>query len=238
VAPDDPAIEAAAITFPAESTMIMAYQAVPKGAGPFPLILVCHANRGLTAHFQDFTRRLAKEGYAACAVDLLSRDGGTGSVSDPARIPSLLSGQAAPAGRHVGDFQAALRHYATQPFIHTGAYGMTGFCFGGSITWHTATKTPELKAAAPWYGSAAPAEDARNIKAAMLGIYASEDARVNSTGEAIEPVLKQAHVTYQFNTYPNTRHGFNEETGSGYNQDQALAAWKDLLDWFNRYVRG
>src|SRR5262249_34719206 len=147
-----------------------------KGQRAVPLILVCHENRGLTEHIKDVTRRLAKEGYLGCAVDLLSREGGTAKITDPAQIPALLTGsgaQVVPPERHVSDFQAALKFYSGQALVRQGAYGMTGFCFGGSMVWRTATRAPELKAAAPWYGGAPPAQDAPGIKAAIFGIYSS-----------------------------------------------------------------
>src|SRR5439155_24811419 len=141
-----------------------------EGNGPFPLILVCHRNHDVNEHIRDVTRRLAKEGYLACAVDLISREGGTAKITDPAQIPALLTGsgsQVIPAERHIGDFQAAVKFYTGQSLVRPGAYGMTGFCFGGSITWRTATKTPELKAVAPWYGGSPPLPDVPGIKATM-----------------------------------------------------------------------
>ena len=55
VAEDDPAITAADITFPgADGAEITAYQAMPSsGDGPFPVVLICHENRGLTDHIRD-----------------------------------------------------------------------------------------------------------------------------------------------------------------------------------------
>ena len=75
VAEDDPAITASDITFPgADGTEITAYQALPSAAaGHYPVVLICHENRGLTDHIRDVTRRWAKQGYVAAAVDLLSR---------------------------------------------------------------------------------------------------------------------------------------------------------------------
>ena len=89
---DDPAIEAGTVTFPGDGLSVIAYQAKPKGDGPFPAILVAHENRGLTDYIKDVTRRLAKAGYVALAVDLLSAQGGTDKVTDPAQIPAALSG--------------------------------------------------------------------------------------------------------------------------------------------------
>lgn len=239
VAATDPAIEVADITFPNEGATIRAYQARPRGNGPFPLVLVCHENQGLTDHVRDVARRLAKEGYIGCAVDLLSREGGTAGVADPAQRPALLSGQqAVSADRHVSDFQAALRHYTGQPFVRPGAYAMTGFCFGGGITWRAATKMPELKATAAWYGPPPPLADVPNIKAAVFGIYSSDPQDFANNGrEALEAALKAANITHQLKVYPNTQHGFNNDTGARYNQEQALAAWRDLLEWFTRYAK-
>lgn len=239
VAANDPAIEGEEIKIPGDGVQIIAYQTKPKGAGPFPLVLVCHENRGLTDHIRDVTRRFAKEGYAAAALDLLSRNGGTASIADQAQIPALLSGQAAPPERHVGDFQAAIKYYAGQPaLVRPGAIGMTGFCFGGGVTWRTAAKASELKAIAPWYGPAPSPDEIRAIKTNVLGIFASNDAGVNAGRDTMDPIFKAAGLNYQLKTYPNTMHAFNNDTGASYNQEQALAAWKDLLEWFAKYVRG
>src|SRR5262245_44793549 len=73
VMPDDPAITAGPLQFPAADTNIMGYLAHPSGETVSPVILVCHENRGLTPHIQDVTRRFAKAGYVGLAIDLLSR---------------------------------------------------------------------------------------------------------------------------------------------------------------------
>jgi carboxymethylenebutenolidase len=227
----DPSIEAGPITFQGDDAQLRAYQAKPRGNGPFPLVLVCHENRGLTEHIEDVARRYAKEGYVACAVDLLSRQGGTAAVTDQAQIPGVLSGT--PAERHVGDFAAALRHYKSQPIVKAGAYAMTGFCFGGSITWRTATRVEELKAAAPYYGSAPPLEDVKNIKAAVIGVYSSDpNDGANRGRDELTAALRAAGVKHEIKVYPNSEHAFNNDTGPRYQQAAALAAWKDVQDWF------
>src|SRR5918998_6190671 len=104
VAEDDPRITASDITFPgADGAEVAAYQVLPSAAaGRFPVVLICHENRGLTPHIQDVARRWAAEGYIAAAVDLLSREGGTASIADPAEIPALLSDESK-MQRHVDD---------------------------------------------------------------------------------------------------------------------------------------
>jgi carboxymethylenebutenolidase len=231
VAANDPAIEAAEITFQGDDAQLRAYQAKPRGNGPFPLMLIVHENGGLTDHIRDVARRYAKEGYVACAVDLLSRQGGTSAVTDRAQIPGLLSN--APAERHAGDFAAAVRHYKNQPIARAGAYGMTGFCFGGSITWRTITRVEEIKAAAPYYGSPPPLEDVKNIKAAVIGVYSSDpNDGANRGRDELAAALRAAGVKHEIKVYPDSQHAFNNDTGNRYSESAALAAWKDVQDWF------
>ncbi|MFN8590723.1 MAG: dienelactone hydrolase family protein [Thermomicrobiales bacterium] len=240
VAENDPRVTAADITFQGlDGAEIRAYQAMPSsGDGPFPVVLICHENRGLTPHIRDVARRYAAQGYLACAVDLLSREGGTGGVADPAEIPALLTRQADPQ-RHVDDFKAAAAFYAAEPHADANRMAMTGFCFGGGITWRCATQMPELKAAAPYYGPPPPLEDVPNIKAAVLGIYSDDpDDFANEGRDELIAALDAAGITYQINIYPGTQHAFHNDTGPRWNEEQALQAWHDTLAWFATYVLG
>jgi carboxymethylenebutenolidase len=232
---NDPAIEAQDITFPgAGGATIMAYQARPRTAsGALPLVLVCHENRGLTEHIRDVTRRFAKEGYVACAVDLVSRQGGTAAITDPNQF-SAVFGQATPPDQFVGDFRSAVEYYKTQPNLaQANRIAMNGFCFGGVVTWRSVTAIADIRAAAPYYGARPPADQVPNIKAAVLGVYSSDPMDFANNGrQDLESQLTAAGVDHKFNEYPGTRHGFNNDTGQAYNQEQSIAAWRDTLAWF------
>lgn len=233
---DDPAVEAEMVTFPGEGVTVMAYRAKPKGAGPFPAIVVAHENRGLTDYIQDVTRRLAKAGYVALAVDLLSRQGGTAKVTDPAQIPAALS--AASPDELAGHYVAGIQYLQGLAFVQKERLGMTGFCFGGGMTWLTATKSPELKAAVPFYGPNPPLEAVPNIKAAVLAIYGETDARINAGIPAIEEAMKKGNKTFEKLIYPGAGHAFHNDTGRNYKPDAAEDAWKRTLEWFAKYVKG
>lgn len=245
VAVDDPTIDTRDITFQGNGATLMAYEARPKNAtGPLPVVMVCEENAGVDAHIRDVTRRLAKAGYLASALDLLSRDGGTAKVraTDASRIGALLSGGDA-ATRHVADFRTLADYYANASGAKPGAVGMVGFCFGGGITWRVAAELPTLKAAVPYYGTA-QLDALKNIKAAVLAVY-DGDANDGATKQraAVEAALRGAGVTAQIKQYPGTTHGFNNDmrqtSGSGllYNPEQATAAWNDTLDWLNKYLK-
>ncbi len=235
---DDPSVSVSDITFPgADGADVTAYQAMPSSDdGPFPVVLICHENRGLTNHIRDVARRWAVQGYIAAALDLLSREGGTASIADPTEIPALLSDDSK-LQRHVDDFKAAA-HYTTQENADAARLGMTGFCFGGGITWRAATQMPELRAAAPYYGPPPPSEDVPNIRAAVFGVYSDDPEDFANEGlEELIAALEEAGVTFEIEVYPDTQHAFHNDTGPRWNEEQALEAWNDTVAWFETYVK-
>jgi carboxymethylenebutenolidase len=233
---DDPTIEAGPVTFPGEGLTLMGYQAKPKGDGPFPAIIVAHENRGLTDYIMDVTRRLAKAGYVALAVDQLSKQGGTAKMTDPAQIPAALSG--ATPDELSGYYLSGIKYLQGLPIVQRDRLGMVGFCFGGGMTWLTATKSPDLKAAVPFYGPNPPLEAVPNIKAAVLAMYGEADARINAGIPAIEEAMKKDNKVYEKMIYPGAGHAFHNDTGRAYNPVAAEDAWKRMLEWFAKYVKG
>ena len=232
---DDPAIEAKMVEYDSKGAKIAAYLAKPKGNGPFPIVLICHENRGLTEHFKDLPRRFAKVGYAALAVDLLSREGGSAKVGYDA-APSALS--AIPPERNVEDFRAGMVYMQSQPFVHKARVGVTGFCFGGGVAWRVATKIPEVKASVPFYGSNPPIEDVGKIKGAVLALYGGTDTRINAGIPAIEEAMKKENKTFEKIIYDGAAHAFFNDTGANYNANAAKDAWTKMLAWFEKHLTG
>ena len=247
VAADDPRVSGQTITYPGlDGAEITAYLAVPAGGGAtpaaggaLPAVMVCHENRGLNPHIEDVARRWAVQGYVAVAPDLLSREGGTASIADPAEVPALLTGGGTEPQRHVDDFKALAAWLGEQATVDATRLGMTGFCFGGGITWRAATQMPELKAAAPYYGPPPPLDAVPDITAAVYGVYSDDpDDFANEGREELEAALAEAGVTFEIAVYPDTQHAFHNDTGARWNEEQALAAWTDTVAWFEQYVKG
>jgi carboxymethylenebutenolidase len=233
VTPGDPAIEAGAIEFPGEGATLTGYLARPSQDGSFPVILVCHENRGLTPHIEDVTRRLAMAGYVALAVDLLSRQGGSAQVGE-SNVPGAL-GNIDPA-QFVSDFRSGWTYLQEQPYADAERVGMVGFCFGGGVTWLMAVEMQELKAAVPFYGPPPPEEDLPRIQAAVLAIYGELDGRITGTAERIEAAMLANSKIFEKEIYPGADHAFHNDTSSRYHPEAAMAAWARTLDWFGRYV--
>lgn len=234
VMPDDPAIIASQIAVPAADMDLIGYLARPASEITSPVILVCHENRGLTPHIQDVTRRFAKAGYVSLAVDLLSRQGGTETVGSD-NVPGTL-GNIAPE-QFVEDFKSGWLYLQGQPFADAVRVGMTGFCFGGGVTWQVAVHMPQLLAAVPFYGPHPLSSDVPNIRAAVLAMYGELDGRINGGIPDMEAAMSANNKIYEKVIYPNADHAFHNDTGSRYNPEAAKDAWERMLAWFEKYVR-
>jgi carboxymethylenebutenolidase len=224
------------VQIPGTDEILLAYLARPEGDGPHPAVLVCHENRGLTEHIKDVGRRLAVAGYVGLAVDLLSRQGGTAAVADSSQIPGMLSNQ--PPEQFVRDFTDGWRWLQAQPQVRPDGVGMVGFCFGGGVTWRVAIGLAEVRAAVPFYGPHPDPSELASIQGAVLAIYAGRDDRINQSIPAIEAEMQRLGKVYEKVIYPNTDHGFHNDTGSRYDPAAATDAWSRTLAWFDRYLRG
>ncbi|GAA4988286.1 carboxymethylenebutenolidase [Nonomuraea thailandensis] len=221
-----------AITFagPEGTTLQAAWAAAeePKGG-----VLVIHENRGLTDHVRSVAGRLAASGYSALALDLLSREGGTATFTDSAQATAKL-GEIDDA-RFVADMKAAVGELARR--ADGLKLGMMGFCFGGGMTWLLLSSAePRLSAAVPFYGPLPENADMAGTKAAVLGVYAEQDDRVNATRDAAEAALTEAKLTHELVTFPGVGHAFFNDTGQRYNADAAAQAYERVLDWFGRHL--
>jgi len=196
----------------------------PRGA-----VLVIHENRGLTDHIRSVAGRLAASGFSALAIDLLSREGGTAAVGDEAQVIATLGG--IPQERFVADMRAALDELERR--ASGSKLGMTGFCFGGGMTWLLlASGEPRLAAAVPFYGPLPDDADFSGSRAAVLGVYAEQDARVNATREAARAALERAGLKHEIVTFPGVDHAFFNDTGQRYDAGAAAQAYQRLIDWF------
>jgi carboxymethylenebutenolidase len=235
VRPDDPRIQVMPLPVQAaDGASLISYYVRPAREEPAGGVLVVHENRGLVTHIKDVVRRVATAGFSALAVDLLSRQGGADQLSDPAAYAALLSARESMA--MVSDLSQALTALSA-----TGIgdrRGVTGFCFGGGMTWQLLAAGTQVEAAVPFYGP--PPQNLAGLsrtRAAVLAIYAERDVRITNTSEQIAQQLSRTGRPYQIKIYPGVDHAFHNDTGPRYNATQAEAAWAATIEWFREYLR-
>jgi carboxymethylenebutenolidase len=206
----------------------------PGRAVPLPGVLVIHENRGLNEHIRDVTRRVARAGYVALGIDLLSRLGGT--PDDPEAALQLYS-QTTPAGR-LADMLSALTYLQGLDNVVLGdKLGAVGFCAGGGNVWNLALNTTALSAAVPFYGAPVPPLDAlATLDPPVLAIYAELDRNLT---RGILPVilrLEELQKPFGFHIYEGTRHAFHNDTGANYDRAAACDAWSKTTAFLDPYL--
>jgi carboxymethylenebutenolidase len=196
-------------------------------------VIVIHENRGLNAHIEDVTRRMAAEGFLALAPDLLSPLGGTPANEDTARdMIGKLDGQ-----KTVQDLLAAMR-YLEKHAHGNGKVGAVGFCWGGGMVGELAVNAPGLDAGVVYYGRQPQAGNVAKIKAPLLLHYAGLDTRINEGIPAFEEALKKANKKYSLHLYEGANHAFNNDTSQArYSKPAAEQAWARTIAFFREYLK-
>ena len=233
---DDARIKVEYLTYPSPqgSGTMRGYFARPANAsGKLPGIVVIHENRGLNPYIEDVARRVAVANFVAFAPDALTPLGGY--PGDEEKAVALFN--TLDAAKRTEDLLAAYGVLKSRPEC-TGKVGAVGFCFGGTTVNIFATRLPDLAAGVPFYGGQPSAADAAKIKAPLMLHYAGLDERIDAGWPAYEAALKANGVKYQMFMYPNTNHGFHNDTTPRYDEAAAKLAWSRTLAFFNENVRG
>ncbi|MDI3337092.1 YghX family hydrolase [Defluviimonas aestuarii] len=227
---NDPDIRADYVTYPSPNGHgeVRGYLVRPSGAeGKLPSVVVVHENRGLNPYIEDVARRLAKAGFLALAPDGLTSVGGyPGNDEEGRELQKTVDGT-----KLMNDFFAAVEHLMAHEGS-TGNVGIVGFCYGGGVCNAAAVAYPELKAAVPYYGRQAAAEDAPKIRASLMLHYAGLDERINEGWPAYEAALKEAGTDYQAFIYEGVNHGFHNDSTPRYDEAAADLAWGRTVEFF------
>ena len=223
-----------------------AYRAMPNKKGKkFPVVLVVHEIFGVHEHIQDLCRRFAKAGYLAIAPYLYARQG---DVTKVEREKIMEIGGKVPDSQVMSDLDAVVE-WAKKNGGNTKKLSITGFCWGGRITWLYAAHNKKVDAGAAWYGrlvrnpnTAAndlqptmPIDIAQDLKVPVLGLYGGLDTGIPlDTVQRMQDELKKGKSKSEIVVYPNAQHGFNADYRPSYNKESATDAWAKMLDWFKK----
>lgn len=217
------------------------YRAQPEGKTHLPVILVVSEIFGVHEYIADVARRFAKLGYLALAPDLFVRQG------DPAKYPSIAELQKeviskVPDGQVMGDLDAVVA-WAKGNGGNIDKLGITGFCWGGRITWLYAAHNPQVKAGVAWYGRLVgdktaltpqhPIDIAPSLRTPVLGLYGAKDNGIPvGTVARMQEALKKAGNKSEFVVFADAGHAFHADYRPSYVEADAEEGWRRCVEWF------
>jgi carboxymethylenebutenolidase len=216
---------------------VRAYLVYPERASRAPVVVVIHEVYGLTQWIRGVTDQLAAAGFIAVAPDLLTNHNIPGAPLDPnPQAATVAVRSLAPDDVH-RQLRAVAEHVMGLPAA-LPRYGIVGFCWGGAASFEHAVRYPDLRAAVVYYGTSPNVQSLVNVRAPILGLYGSDDARVNQTVPPADSAMRALGKTYRVITYEGAGHGFlrqiNERQGA--NRAAGERAWPETIAWFRRYL--
>ena len=223
-----------------------AYRAAPAGRSSLPVVLVVQEIFGVHEYIADMCRRLAHAGYLAIAPALYARQGDPAQYTEVARLLSELVAKV-PDAQVLGDLDATVR-WAGAHGGDLARVGITGFCWGGRITWLYAAHGP-VKAGVAWYGRLAgeasaltprhPLDVAAALKAPVLGLYGEKDSGIPlDTVDKMKEALRKGSAAAQaseFVVYPDAPHAFHADYRPSFRKEAAEDGWKRALAWLRQH---
>jgi carboxymethylenebutenolidase len=238
-------LDAGDVSIPTASGKIRGYRAVPaKRKGKPAVILVVHEIFGVHEHIKDVCRRLAKQGYFAVAPDLFTREGDASKIEDMKELQEKIVSKV-PDPQVLGDLDATVGWAQSTGAADVARLGITGFCWGGRITWLYAAHNPKLKAGVAWYGRLVgdrndlrprqPIDVAVALLAPVLGLYGGQDKGIPvASVDQMRAALAGGSATAkrsELKVYPEAGHAFLADYRPSYRADAAADGWSRMLAW-------
>ena len=235
---------AGAVKIPVKDGNIPAYRAMPATGRNFPVVLVIQEIFGVHEHIQDVCRRFAQLGYLAIAPELFVRQGNVLTLSSVDEIRKVVA--KVPDAQVLSDLDATASWAVKSGKGDAKRLGITGFCWGGRITWLYAAHNPQVKAGVAWYGRLVgdrtaltpqhPVDIATKLSVPVLGLYGGEDTGIPlETVEQMRDRLKLGRSKSQIMVYPDAPHAFFADYRPSYRETAAKDGWKRLQTWFKPY---
>ncbi|MBP6276730.1 MAG: dienelactone hydrolase family protein [Limnohabitans sp.] len=234
------------VTIDVNGFKMPAYRSAPAGKTGLPVVLVISEIFGVHEYIADVTRRLAQAGYLAIAPELFVRQGDASAYGEIAKLQAEVISKV-PDAQVMGDLDATVA-WAAANGGNADKLAITGFCWGGRITWLYAAHQPKLKAGVAWYGRLVGNTTPQNpshplalvgsLKAPVLGLYGAADTGIPlDTVDKMKAELAQgpaAAKASEFVVYPEAPHAFHADYRPSYRKAAADDGWQRLLAWLKR----
>ncbi|GIW45778.1 MAG: carboxymethylenebutenolidase [Candidatus Binatia bacterium] len=234
------------LTFVREGESLRGYAAWLPKHDRMPAVVIVHDVHGLSEHYRDIARRVAREGFFAFAVDLYSREGAP-RLSSLEEVQGWI--QRLDDHRVLSDIEAAAKFLRSRIEVKGSAIGIMGFCLGGEYAFLAACLQSNFAACVSFYGmlrwqgktpnkTSHPLEVADQLRCPFLGLYGEEDPLIPREDiKQLESILKQSGKQYLLKVYRGAGHAFfNDTRPDAYRADAAKDAWKRCIEFFHQHL--
>jgi carboxymethylenebutenolidase len=235
------------VTLPApDGFALPGYLARPKARGRFPAVIVASEIFGVHDYIKDVCRRLAKLGYVAIAPAFFVRVADPAPVADMAEVMKIV--QKAPDPQVMGDVGATLAYLSVHPEVDATKIAITGFCYGGGVTWLACETFDQFKAGVAWYGKMVrpagapddpnrlwPIERVARLHAPVLGLYGAKDGLAAGIPAMRDALAAAGKTDSEIIVYPDAGHGFHADYRASYNAVDAADGWSRMLAFLARH---
>ena len=233
------------ITYEVNGFKVPAFYAMPAGKTNLPVVLVVQEIFGVHEYIADTCRRFAKAGYLAIASELFARQGDPTKYGEIGKLIAEVVNKV-PDAQVMADLDGAVK-WAGANGGDISKVAVTGFCWGGRITWLYAAQGP-VKAGVAWYGRLVgtaneltpknPIDVAASLRAPVLGLYGEKDTGIPlDTVDKMKTALaagNAASKASQFVVYPDAPHAFHADYRPSYRKEAAEDGFKRALEWFRQ----
>ncbi|HYD95017.1 MAG TPA: dienelactone hydrolase family protein [Noviherbaspirillum sp.] len=181
---------------------------------------------GVTGHIRDQCERFAAEGYEVLAPALFDREApGLQASYEPEDVQAALkiAREAHPFEQSVADVQTCI-----DALKDKGPVFITGYCYGGSVTWAAACRCSGLAAASGYYGSLIPKLAGESPRCPTILHFGRHDQGIPLDG--VEAVRAQ-HPQVEVYLY-DAGHGFNSDRRKDFHDESATLARQRTLALF------
>jgi carboxymethylenebutenolidase len=226
------------VTIDVNGFKMPAYRAAPADRKNAPVVLVISEIFGVHEYIADVARRFAKAGYFAIAPELFVRQGDPTEYGELAKLIAEVISKV-PDGQVMTDLDATVA-WARAQGADAGKLGITGFCWGGRVTWLYSAHNPAVKAGVAWYGRLVgqasalqpvhPVDVAARLHGPVLGLYGEKDTGIPlDTVEQMKKALAAggaAAKKSEFVIYPEAPHAFHADYRPSYRKEAADDGWQ------------
>ncbi len=206
------------------------------------IIIVIEEIFGVNKNIKNICNKIAKNNYIAIAPELFFRIKKINFNKKTSLLKEIIN--TIPDNKILSDINNVIKW--SKKKYKTKKIGITGFCWGGRITWlYSYFYNTDIKTSVIWYGKLNnvknnkhpihPIDIVKKINIPILGLYAEKNKNISIS--VIKNMIKKINKNSKIIIYKNTKNRFIFNYKNSYNKNISKKSWKEMLNWFKKNIK-